>query len=282
MNFPETRYTLIQRIATGCDESAWREFLGDYWGPICWFAVRRGYLRPDDAEDVAAQTFLALVQNRLLARWVLRRSARLRTLLCTVVRQVLANQGRVRAGRERLLREQGAQFRDRPGLPVVAGDKASAEQVDAFYAAWAEDLLQRAVEALLTDYHREGRGDHFRVLYGRLCEGLTAAATAEALGLTLSQAENAYKHAQARLAVRLEELVRGHVRRYCPEDEADGEFLAEWGQLGEFLTRHGGLEEAVRRTYADLGPPRPQAGRASSINATLAALADLGRASPGS
>jgi RNA polymerase sigma factor (sigma-70 family) len=272
MSFPETRYSLIQRIAAGVDESAWREFLGDYWGPVCRFALRRGSLQPDDAEDVAGQTFLALVQNRLLARWVLRRSARLRTLLCTVVRHVLANRARVRAGRERLLRE----------LPITVEEEAPPEQVDAFYAAWAEELLQRAVDALLADYHREGRGDHFRVLYGRLCEGLTAAETAAALGLTVSQAENAYKHARARLAARLEELVRGHVRGYCGE-EADGEFVAEWAQLGEFLARHGGLEEAIRRAHADPAPAWRQARRAASINATLAALADLARneAAPG-
>jgi DNA-directed RNA polymerase specialized sigma24 family protein len=229
---------------------------------------------------VAAQTFLALVQNKLLARWVLRRSARLRTLLCTVVRHVLANRARVQAGRERLLREQGGRLEGRPGLPVVGGDEASAEQVDAFYAAWAEELLQRAVEALLADYHAQGRGDYFRVLYGRACEGMTAAETAAALGLTLSQAENAYKHARASLATRVEELLREHVRRYCPDDEADGEFLAEWGHLGEFLARYGGLEQAVRHAYADPAPPQPLARRAASINATLAALAGLARDEP--
>jgi DNA-directed RNA polymerase specialized sigma24 family protein len=214
------------------------------------------------------------VRNQLLARWVLRRSARLRTLLCTVVRNVLANDARVRAGRERLVREHGGRLEARPGFPVVTEDEASAEQVDAFYAAWAEDLLQRAVESLLTDYHREGRGDHFRVLYGRLCEGLTAAAAAAALGLTLTQSENAYKHARQRLAGRLEELVRSHVRRYCPDDP-DEEFAAEWGRLGEFLTGHGGLEEAVRRAHASTVPAPGPGRRASAVTATLAELARL-------
>src|SRR5262249_48120885 len=148
-------------------------------------------------------------------------------------------------------------------LPLVASLEAPAEQVDAFYAAWVEELLQQAVESLLAEYHREARGDYFRVLYGRLCDGMTGAEVAQALGLTQSQAENAYKHARKRLARRLEELVRDHVRRYCPAAEADDGFAAEWGQLAEFLKREGGLERAVRRAYVAFDPLQQTQRRAA-------------------
>jgi RNA polymerase sigma factor (sigma-70 family) len=271
MSFPQTHQTLIERIAIHNDDASWRQFLGDYWGPVCRFAVRRGHLQAHDAEDVAAQTFVALVQNRLLARWVSQRSARLRTLLCSVVRNVLANVMRVEQGRERLLHRQPCSTNDPSASPLAAPLEAPPDQLDIFYAAWVEDLLGQAVEALLTEYHQEGRGDYFRVLYGRLCDGMTAVEVADALGLTQSQAENAYKHARKRLAGRLEDLVRRHVQRYCPTEESEDAFTAEWGQLGEFLKRQGGLELAVQRAYQE-NAPLPDQRRA--IDATLERLAD--------
>ena len=69
MSFPETRHTFIQRLALEGRETDWGEFLADYWGPVCRFAIRRGALTEADAEDVASQVFMALLSNQLLARW---------------------------------------------------------------------------------------------------------------------------------------------------------------------------------------------------------------------
>src|SRR4051812_12709220 len=107
MSFPQTRPTLIQRLATHGNEPDWQAFLADYWRPVCRFAWHYGQCSWQDAEDVASQTFLAIVQQELLARWVSAHSAKLRTLLCTVVRNVLANRARVQAGRARILRDHG-------------------------------------------------------------------------------------------------------------------------------------------------------------------------------
>ncbi|HWC88220.1 MAG TPA: hypothetical protein VG433_01135, partial [Pirellulales bacterium] len=61
MGFPETRHSLVQRIVASGGETDWRQFLNDYWGPVCRFAARFGGLGPADAEDVAAETFEALL-----------------------------------------------------------------------------------------------------------------------------------------------------------------------------------------------------------------------------
>lgn len=270
MSFPQTHHTLIQRIARAGDESDWQQFFFDYWGPVCRFARRSGALTADDAEDVASQSFEIVVRNQLLTQWVLTRSAKLRTLLCAVVRNVLSNRARVLAGRARLLRDHGGRLEDRAALPVLTALDAPAEQVDAFYAAWAEDLLQQAVEGLLEHYHREGRGDFFRVLYGRLCDDMTMPEIAQALGITITQAENGYKHARKSLAERLEDLVRAHVGRYCSPEDVEGELSAEWAQLGDYLAKHGGLEAVVRRVYegADLGTQKKQnASRKRAVQA---------------
>jgi hypothetical protein len=44
------------------------------------------------------------------------------------------------------------------------------------------------------------------------------------------------------------------VLRYCPDNEAAAEFAEEWGRLGNHLKEHGGLEQAVRRSYEGADP----------------------------
>ena len=221
MVFPETRPTLIQRIVSTGDEADWRQFLNDYWGPVCRFAARRVNLRGADIEDVASQTFEALLTNQLLARWILNRSAKLRTLLCTVTRNVMSNRVRIEQGRARLLREHLEQGGELIGLD------APVEQVDAFYAAWVEDLVEQAVETLLSEYHRDGKGDYFRVLYGRLCESMAIGEIAESLGLKITSVENYFKAARKRLTAILQDLVGQHIERYAAGVDQD-EFEVEW------------------------------------------------------
>ena len=265
MGFPDTRHTLIQRIVAASDETDWRQFLDDYWGPVCRFAARFGNLNAADAEDVASQTFEALLTNQLLSRWMVNHSAKLRTLLCTVSRNVMANRARVEHGRARLLRdhlEQGG---------ALGGLDAPAEQVDVFYTAWVDDLLEQAVELLLGEYLQSGKDDYFRVLHGRICEELSMHEIAECLGLKVTTAENFYKSARKRLASIFEDLVREHVGRYAADSSAGEEFAAEWARLGQYLQKHGGLEDAIRRSYAD-GNPTTRNRKREQINQTISRI----------
>jgi RNA polymerase sigma factor (sigma-70 family) len=244
MSFPETRHTLIQRLAGGAQSDDWQAFLGDYWGPLCRFAQRRGSLSSADAEDVAGLVFEAIVQNRLLERWTDARTARLRTLLCAVVVNVLSNRARVAAGRKRITLERGGmldRYRE-PGPSETLG-----EQDDAFYGAWVDEVLEGAIERLLEEYTSAGKGDYFRVLYGRICDQMPVAEIAESLDIRQTNVENYYRHAREKLGTALEELVREHVKRYSPPESVLEEFAAEWERLGTFLSGTGGLEAAIRR-----------------------------------
>jgi RNA polymerase sigma factor (sigma-70 family) len=251
MNFPTTRYTLIQRIATSTAESDWAVFLTDYWRPICRFAARWGHLSLHDAEDVAAVTLETIIRNGLLARWTADRRARLRTLLCAVVRRILANRNRRQQKEADWIRHCMDELSAALRYEELAAETTASGEADAFYQAWAEELLQAAVESLLDDYHREGRGDYFRVLYGRVCEGTPVRDIAELLGLKISDVDNYYRHGRQRLETRLRELVRWHVARYASADESGDEFEREWARLGSFLAEHGGLEAALRQSYDD-------------------------------
>jgi DNA-directed RNA polymerase specialized sigma24 family protein len=271
MTFPETRLTLIQRLAVGGSSDDWRVFLKDYWGPVCRFAMRSGAGQISDAEDVAAQAFEVVLINGLLGRWIANRTARLRTVLCSVTRKILANRHRIRAGRERLDREAAELW----AQPEAVED----EQSKLFYAAWVEELVRLAVDTVAAAYYRDGKGNYVRVLYSRICEGAGVAELAVDLDISSSSASNYFQHARQFLAETLEKLVRRHVQRYCGSDDCDGDFRDEWQRLHDFLAAHGGLEEAIRRAYDIMDPDAVQANKkAAQRAAQRAAVSQLASA----
>jgi RNA polymerase sigma factor (sigma-70 family) len=271
MSFPQTRLTLIQRLTSGGTEEDWQGFLKDYWGPICRFSLRFGARDLDEAEDVASETFEVLWEQRLLVRWASNRSAKLRTLLCSVVRNILSHRNRVRAGREQR-QEAVAEHLERLN---PAPDK----HVDAFYTAWVEDVVQQAVESLAADYCRNGQVDYVRVLYGRLCQGMTIAETAEALKISPAAVDHYFRHARERLAEKLEQLVLRQLQSYCPAEETQQEFATEWQRLGQYLSEQGGLDEAVRRAYDLLNPVQAKRHRKDGLTKAVTRLTSVIRSS---
>jgi DNA-directed RNA polymerase specialized sigma24 family protein len=267
MSFPETRLTLIQRLSTGGTAEDWQDFLGDYWGPVCRFALRSGAGQLNDAEDVAVQTFEVLWESRLLVRWIANRTARLRSLLCSVTRKILANRHRVQAGRDRLGRDAADQW----AQPEATDDV----QTEMFYAAWVENLLRQAVESIAAKYYRESKGDYVRVLYGRLCQQLSIAELAGALDIRPSAVDNYFRHARQQLAGTLQMMLRQQIDCYTAPGESEQEFQAEWQQMGAYLTDHGGLEEAVRRTYELMDPASAQRNQRAGLQAAAERIASL-------
>jgi len=120
------------------------------------------------------------------------------------------------------------------------------------------------VESLAAEYYAQSKGDYVRVLYGRLCQGLTNPQVAEALAITPAMAEHYFRHARQRLAAKMEALVRQHVERYSDPQEAEQEFAREWQQLGGYLADHGGIEQEVQRAYELLDPVQVKRGDISS------------------
>ena len=109
--------------------------------------------------------------------------------------------------------------------------------------------LAGPVLALLAEYDQSGRGDYFRVLYGRICEQLSMPDIAEMLQIKLSSAESYYRHARRRLQEQVQELIQQHVLRYSGADDVRDEFNVESMRAGEYLQQRGGLEAAVRKAY---------------------------------
>ena len=134
---------------------------------------------------------------------------------------------------------------------VQTSQEVPAKQEDAFYLAWVDEVLRQTINHLMHQLHRDGKGDYFRVLYGRLCEELTIPQIANALDLETTTVENYFKAAKKTLAGELERRVRKHVIDYCGEDSAAEEFAAEWKRLGDHLHSRGGLERAVEKCNSE-------------------------------
>jgi RNA polymerase sigma factor (sigma-70 family) len=252
MSFPNTQASLILRLAQGGSETDWQQFLNDYWGPVTRFAARRGNLPLDRAEDVAGEVFVVLVRSRLMARWRDEGSGRLRGLLCGVVRNLLSNRHRLEQGRQRLLQDAASAGGIPQILPVSETSDPETEDLDSFYQAWVDELLSVAMRQLLTELQAEGRGDYFRSLYGRICEGLAAEEIGNALGLPPATIENQLRIAKVRLSRCLSNEVRRHVESYSTPGTAEADFENEWSQFGLHLERFGGLEGAIRLEAASL------------------------------
>jgi hypothetical protein len=110
------------------------------------------------------------------------------------------------------------------------------------------------VEAMMSEYHRTGKGDYFRVLYGRICENLSMPEIAKILNIDTSRAENYFKAGKKRLAAIFEDQVRKQVERYSKGEEAEEEFQAEWREIGEFLMKRDGLETSIAKVYEQYDP----------------------------
>lgn len=249
MSFPETRPTLIQRIATDNREADWQEFLSDYWRPICRFAARWGNLSFDDAEDVASATFEILVSKDLLSSWASKPAAKLRSLLCQIIRNLLSNQSRVNRRRQELLKENVAALKKMDGIYIDEAVECR-EVTDAFFETWVDEVVQEAVDALFLQCQSFGQADVFRVLHGRVCEQLSVQEIAQCLNISPDTAHRYFKQGRKQLDESLRQSVQSRVEKYAAPQDVKSEFEAEWQALSESLMRRGGLESALQQSNA--------------------------------
>ncbi len=188
---PDTRDSLLIRVANSCDQGAWEQFARIY-RPVVYNVARMRGLQDADAQDVAQQVLVAVA--RALPRWKRRDESTLfRHWLCRIARNTAIN----------MLTRQ-------PKDRAVGGDGGRAEA----------EVEQRADGALDSQIEREYRRQIFRqaaeVVRSRadtatwqafaltMSDGLTIAETAGQLG----RSEAVIYAARSRIMRRLRDTVK--------------------------------------------------------------------------
>ncbi len=221
--FPQTRWTLIQRVRLGTDEEraqALEELCRAYWFPLYAFA-RRQELSAHEAEDAVQSFIMDLLKYDLFAK-ADHQEGRLRSLLLAAFRGHLSN----RRKHDHALRR-GRQFDHVPLIPPdaegryqfeVASSDATPDVV--YHRKWAESLVQRTVERLKTQFDEQGKSERFQVLRAYLpwngAEEDTAAGAA-ATGMT----PGAFRVAVHRMRGEYRKVVIDEVRQTLGSDDPE-------------------------------------------------------------
>lgn len=259
MSFPDTRLTVIQRLAVSGNDDDWRRFVSDYWGPVFHFCLRRDAGRRETAEEITAEVFETLWMNDLLARWTDNRAAKLRTLICTVARNLMVQR-----------------FRRTKSVESLSAEPADTDaDFDCFYAVWAEDLLRRSLDQVAAQYRREGQSDYLRVFLGRTSEGLSIREVADSLGLPPSAVDHHYRHVRDRMRDELAKLLREQVAKCCSSDDLEGEFGREWELLHRHLQQRGDFDQVLRASFTELTRDEEAAARRRGIGDTVLRLSAI-------
>lgn len=224
--FPDTRQSLLQRLASG--ETATRDrALGvlctHYWKPVYKYIRLRWGLASADAQDLTQGFFLHLLDTRPLERYDPGRS-RFRTYLRICLDGFCANR---HAEARRLKRGGAAELLslDLMGAEAELVERASAALGDPdawFRREWVRDLFQRSIAALRARLEGSGREIHFALFQRYDVDGPDAsprptyAALAAEYDLPVTQVTNFL--ALARREFRA--IVLDQIRELCA-DEAE-------------------------------------------------------------
>lgn len=188
-NFPDTRLSLIGRVADPADAEAWREFVGAY-APAVYRLARKGGLQHADAEDVVQSVMTSV--GRAVAEWKPDPArGRFRSWLTTIARNAAANA----IGRRRPDAAGGAGMMNLLATRPAA-DGPSAELIE---LEFRRGLFRAAAERVRAEF-RDGTWEAFRLT---TLGGMSAEAAAAELGTT----PGAVYTARSRVIRRLREEV---------------------------------------------------------------------------
>ena len=155
--------------ACGGSAQALEDLASCYWPAVYAFLRRKGF-SPEDAEDIAQETFSRLLRGDRLAP-VDPKNGQFRSFLCASAAHEASHFRESRAADKR----GGNQVESLDQLGVDAAykldlsDKLSAEQV--FDRTWSKIIVSRALDGLGADYRRLGKTEIFQALLPLLNSG---------------------------------------------------------------------------------------------------------------
>ncbi|MEO0653008.1 MAG: sigma factor [Planctomycetota bacterium] len=210
-HFRTTAWELVRQAGDRTTESgqqALEELCRQYWYPLYAFLRRRGHSK-DDAADVVQGFFESILRREGMAR-VEQRQGRFRSWLLTSLKNYQADEHRkaqtLKRGGDRVLVSLDADEAERRYQLEPIDDVAPEA---AFGRHWVLGILERARDALETEYAKRNRTDVFRALEPELYTGDRPDGDAvRALGLS----QVALRVARHRLRKRYAEEIRAAAR----------------------------------------------------------------------
>lgn len=189
VHFQSTHASLLARLTTGSDGSAWGEFCTRYADLIRGFALRRG-LQSSDADDILQEVFLALTTAMKSFQYDPERG-RFRGFLKTIA---------VRAIGKRLRRSAPAISQS---VADELLDSASSGDEDDWDSEWRQHHLRHALQRIRVEF----RASDLRAFEMMTRDGLDAKSVASELGISV---DSAYQ-AKSRILKRLKSLVADQI-----------------------------------------------------------------------
>lgn len=219
--FAATRWSMVFRAAAPDEKQSKKdleEICRACWYPIYAFVRRQGY-SPEDAQDLAQGFFVHLLENNVLSHADPERG-RFRSFLLGAVRHFVSNEARKkraekRGGKVSFVSVHADEAEERYEREIAHPD--TPEKL--FQRSWAENIIQRAVDALEKNYEKQGKLDLFHALQPFLT-GNSNPSSYEELGRSLGMSSGTIAVAVFRMRKRYGELLRNEIAQTV-EDPAD-------------------------------------------------------------
>jgi len=225
-SFPETRWTLIlaSQSAPERRQQALTELLQTYWQPLYVYLRRKGF-GPEEAADAVQGFAVRVLEKDFLSRLDPRRG-RLRGYLKTALNHYLSN-----------LREEASAEKRGGRVKIVSLDFDAAEQTlgaappdaeKAYLRGWAEQVFERALDTLQSEFMSNGRKGPLDVLvrYFRGEELESYAAVAAQHAMTIPQLKSFLHRARAKFRELVVAQVAETVAEPAEVEQEMGELLA--------------------------------------------------------
>jgi RNA polymerase sigma factor (sigma-70 family) len=191
---PETRPSLIVRLQSDVDPSAWEEFVAIYRPMIVRLATRRG-LQHSDAEDIAQGVLLSVSTS--IVRWKLDpEKARFRTWLQQIVRNATIN-AIVRHPVDRALGGTTALH----SLSAIAADEG--EISSQFEIEWKREAFRWASDEVRNELHPTT----WDAFWMTAVEGLSASEVASRTGRSIGAVYVARCRVMQKIQAKIQQLL---------------------------------------------------------------------------
>jgi len=213
-SFPDTRWTLIQKVRVDDDECrALDEWCRNYWPPVYGYICSRGH-DVESAKELTQSFFERLIARGAEESLPNHLSGAFRAYLMRSVKHFLTDQSRSAQSQRR----GGDQFQVEPDvLDQMSDGQANPDQ--AFDQKWVLTVIELALGRLEKELRAKGSGELFEatkhLLDGRGVNDEDRAKLARSLGMK----DGAFRVGLHRIRVRLRTLIEEEIRETVSSEE---------------------------------------------------------------